>query len=105
MAWPSCDCNRRVIRQDFGFQIRYRQERATCEHFAHQDGEPDFDLIHPRAMSGRVMEHHLVGGIAQKGGSPGHQRENTVFALLAKVLLDARKLSDESGPATRIDGC
>src|SRR6266849_10577298 len=79
--------HRRIIIVDesehFGLQVLHACEGAACEQLADQDRKPDLDLIHPRTMIGGVMEDHLVGGIAQKGSSTGHQGQNAVLAFLA----------------------
>ena len=83
--------------QHFGLQFRYTSEGATPEQFAHQNGEPYLDLVEPRTLLGRVMEHHCVGGIAQECRTAGHQGEDAIFPFFAQgVLLDARKLGHEA---------
>ena len=42
------------------------REVAAAEEFAHQDREPNFDLIEPRGVLGRELESDAVTGIAQK---------------------------------------
>ena len=42
--------------QDPLLEVLHREETATFEQAAHQDTEPDFDLIEPRGMFGGVDE-------------------------------------------------
>jgi hypothetical protein len=52
-------------REDLGLQILYARERTALEHFAHQDAEPDFDLIHLRTAQAcrlqRCREEYMGG--------------------------------------------
>ena len=53
-------------------QIVQRDEIASLEQLAHQDREPDFDLVHPGGMLGRVVQHDLVRWVMQKGSPAFH---------------------------------
>lgn len=59
--------------QDFLFEIFYGGKVATFEQFTHQDAEPDFDLVHPGGMLGRVAENHPMGWFSQEGGPSFHR--------------------------------
>ena len=56
-------------------------------------------------MHGSVMEHCFMAGITEKSSATDHQGEDTTFAFDSQILFNARQVSDESGPGTRIDGC
>jgi hypothetical protein len=43
-----------------------REEIAPLEQLAHQNTEPDFHLIHPGSVFGRVGKHYLVNWVVQK---------------------------------------
>ena len=75
--------------QNLGLQILDRSERTASEELAHQDGEPNLDLIHPGTMIGRIMKDDLVGGITQERRTARHQGQDAIFAFLAQILLDA----------------
>ena len=81
-------------RQDFGLEVLDGKKRAPFEQLAHQNAEPDFDLIHPRTVLGGVMEHDLVGRITQKGSTAGHGGQNPAFAFDAQLLIQATGLCD-----------
>ena len=61
----------KVIHEGFQFklEISQRGEVATANHLAHQNAEPDFDLIHPRGVFGGVTKPNPMGGITQKAGA------------------------------------
>ena len=48
-------------------EVLGRCEVAAFQEAARQGAEPQFDLVEPRAMLGREVEHVLVVGIGQKG--------------------------------------
>ena len=50
-------------------EFRGRGKVAAFEPAARQGAEPQFDLIEPRAMFGREVEHMFVVGVGQKGAS------------------------------------
>jgi hypothetical protein len=83
-------------RQDPGLQVLDGKKRAPFEHLAHQNAEPDFDLIHPRTVFGGVMEDDLVGWITQKRSTAGHGGQNATFAFDAQLLIQATGLGDEA---------
>src|SRR5579859_237658 len=58
--------------EHFGLQVLHTGKGATFENLAHQDAEPDLDLIHPRTMFRGVMKHDPVGRVGEKRGSAGH---------------------------------
>src|ERR1700760_3478395 len=47
-------------------QVLERGEAGAFQQTPRQDGEPDFDLIQPRAMAWRVDEADPVGRVLQK---------------------------------------
>src|SRR2546423_15542779 len=83
-------------RQDFGLEVLDGKKRAPFEQLAHQNAEPDFNLIHPRTVLGGVMEHDLVGRITQKGSTARHGDQDAAFAFDAQLLLDATALGHEA---------
>ena len=48
-----------------------RSKVAALEPATRQRAEPQFDLVEPRAVFGREVEHVLVFGVRQKGASLG----------------------------------
>ena len=83
-----------------------RAEIAAFEQLAHQNTQPDFDLIHPGRMLGRVANDHLVRRVMQERGTAFHRLEDPAFAssrpTFAARCLRARQ---SSAPMIRIDGC
>ena len=67
-------------------QIIQREKIAAFEQLAHQNTEPDFDLIHPRCMFGGVIEHHFVHRVMQKGRAAFHRMEDAALAFDAQAL-------------------
>ena len=61
-----------------------RAEIAALEQLADENTQPDFHLIHPGGMLGRVVEHHLVGWVMQKGRPAFHRLQDAAFALDAQ---------------------
>ena len=59
---------------------------AAFEQLAHQNTQPDFDLVHPRSMLGSVGEHHLVGRIMQKRCATFHRVQNPALAFDSRRL-------------------
>ena len=51
----------------------------TLEQFAHQNAQPDLDLIHPGSVLGRVVEDELVCRIMQKSSTRGHRLQDAVL--------------------------
>ena len=49
-------------RFDFGSQRFLAVEIAATEKLSRQDGEPDFDLVEPRGVSGREVEGMRCSG-------------------------------------------
>ena len=56
-------------RFDFGAQRFLAGEIAATEELSRQDGEPDFDLVEPRGMSGREVKGDAMLGLTQEGGA------------------------------------
>ena len=71
--------------QDFGLQILNGGEAATFEQFASQNAEPDFDLIHPRAVFGRVVEDNAVRRVAEEGCPRRLRLQDAALAFDAQV--------------------
>src|SRR5439155_27341466 len=44
-------------RQHLRLQVLHRREAPALQHLPRQDAEPDLDLVHPRGMLRRVVEH------------------------------------------------
>lgn len=63
-----------------------RAEIAPFEQFAHQNTQPDFDLIHPGSVLGRVIKHDLMGWIMQKRCAAFHRAENSACAFDTQCL-------------------
>ena len=81
-------------RQDLGLQVLDGKKRAPFEQLAHQNAEPDFDLIHPRTVLGGGMDHHLLARITQKCRTAGHGGQNPALAIAAQLLIQATRLCD-----------
>lgn len=69
---------------------------GTCQHAAHQNAEPDFNLVQPGAVPGRVDEANAMGRVREKGGPRLHRGQMTAFALDAEILLNATQLGHQA---------
>src|SRR5438034_10242825 len=69
-----------------------RDEIAALEQLAHQNTQPDLDLVHPGCMLGRVVKDYRMCRIMQKGGPTFHGLQDPALAF------DAQRL--ESNPLT-----
>jgi len=58
-------------------------EVAASEQLAHQDGEPDLDLIDPGRVLRREVEGDAMAGVAQERLPRRHGGEDAGLALLA----------------------
>src|SRR5439155_4438549 len=54
---------------DFGAQCFLAGEITATEQLSHQDGEPDFDLVEPRGVSGGEVESDAVLRLTQEGSA------------------------------------
>src|SRR5207248_8070429 len=68
-----------------GAQIVARGERAALEQLAHEDAQPDLDLVEPGAVLGRVVEHDAVAGVAQERRPRVAMGQDAALALRAQV--------------------
>lgn len=66
------------------------------EQAADQDAEPDFDLIQPGSMFGRIDEADAMAGICQKRLAGGHGSQDAAFAFDAQVV---RQVAGDGDPA------
>ena len=84
-----CHCAIVVLdkRQNLGDQVFDGGEVSALEQFACQDTEPDFDLIHPGSVLGRVVENDTVRGIAQEGGSGLHRLQDPAPAFDPQIAI------------------
>ena len=60
------------------FKFLRRSKVAAFEEAAGQRAEPQFYLVEPGAMLGRVMKNVLVFGVAQKGPALGQRKQVTL---------------------------
>src|SRR5688572_17751325 len=67
--------------QDPGREVVDGGEGAATEELAGEDREPDFDLVEPGAMVGRVVEDDTVAGIAEEGGAGLARGQDAGLAL------------------------
>ncbi len=72
-------------RQHFGNQVRDGRKVTTFEQFAGQDAQPDFHLVHPRGMLGRVVKDQAMGWNTPEGGACFHRFQNAAFPLDAQI--------------------
>ena len=77
------------VRGDAPDEFRSRGEVAAFQETTSQGAEPQFDLVEPRAVLGREMEHVLVIGIGQESTPLGAGKQ--VFFVKGQ----AAQLSDE----------
>ena len=74
--------------QDALAQLLHGDPTGTCQQAAHQNAEPDFNLVEPGTMSGGRHEANTMARIGEKGGTGAHAGEMTAFAFDAQRLLD-----------------
>ena len=72
--------------QDLVTQIVQRDEIASLEQLAHQNTQPDLDLVHPGGMLRRVVQHDLVRPVMQKAGPAFHRLQESALAFDAQRL-------------------
>src|SRR5215472_6818772 len=82
-------------------QIFDRAEVAAPQELAHQDAQPDLDLVQPRRVLGCVVEHDGVAGVAQKRRARGSRPKHYTHVLDAKICSAACALSDVAHQARR----
>src|SRR5437588_11072188 len=62
---------------DEGFDARLQVvlggEAGAAQQLAHEDGEPDLDLVEPRGMLGREVKADAVAGVAQERLAADHR--------------------------------
>src|SRR3989304_387136 len=71
--------------QNLAFEIIHRSEITSFEDFSNEDTEPNFDLVHPGSMFGRVMKNDAMCWVAQKGSPRSLGFQNTQFAFHTQV--------------------
>src|SRR5262245_38425938 len=71
---------------DFGAQCVLAGEITAAEKLSHQDGEPDFDLVEPRGVSGREVEGDAMLGLTQEGGTGDLGSEHAGLTLDAELV-------------------
>ena len=71
--------------QHFAFQVLDRSEVTTFDDFSNQDAEPDFDLVHPGSMFGRVMKDNPVGWVTQKSSPRSLGLQDPRFAFHTQI--------------------
>ena len=81
--------------QDLHFQIVNRDEAGAFEQSPREDGEPDLDLVKPRAMSWRIDEANPVLSVSQECASRRARLQDPTLALDAKVLLEATAFGNQ----------
>src|SRR3954447_23041290 len=57
---------------DARLQVLLRGEAGAAQQLAHEDGEPDLDLVQPGRMLGGEVKADAVAGIAQERLTTGH---------------------------------
>src|SRR5262245_47915679 len=85
---------------DFGAQCVLAGEIAAAEELSHQDGEPDFDLVEPRGVSGREVEGDAMLGLTQEGGTGDLGSEHAGLTLDAELVLEPAVASHEADDAS-----
>jgi hypothetical protein len=65
-------------------------ETGPTEEPAHQDGEPDFDLVERGGVPTREMKGEAMLGLIQEGGAGGLGGEHIGFALTPSLSLRAQ---------------
>src|SRR4051794_24637202 len=78
-----------------GAQVLERDEAGPLEQAPRQDGEPDFDLVQPRAVARRVDEANPVGRVLQELPAGLLRLEDAGLALGAELILDTAPTSNE----------
>src|SRR5207245_7638990 len=69
-------------------QVVDRSEAGSLEEAPRQDGEPDLNLVEPRAVTGCVDESDSMGEILQKRPTGLLRFEDAVFSFDAQVGLE-----------------
>ena len=62
-----------------------RGEGTTFEQLAHQDAQPDLNLVEPRTMLGRIVKDDAMGWVTQEGGPGLEVFQHPRFALDAQI--------------------
>src|SRR5260221_12240773 len=83
------NCATRVRRSSLGNEAR-ALEQAT-----RQDGEPDFNLVQPRAVARCVNEANPVSRVLEKCAACLLRLEDTGLALRPEFVLDAAPMGHE----------
>lgn len=71
--------------QHLGFQVLNGGEASALEQLAHQNAEPDFHLVHPGGMFGRVVKDDTMRRVAQESSTGGHGLQDAALGLDTQV--------------------
>src|SRR5258708_39730883 len=82
-------------RRRAGAQVLERGEAGALQQTPRQDGEPDFDLVQPRAVARRGDEANPVGRVLQKLPASLLRFEDARLAPAAKVTLNTAPTRNE----------
>ncbi len=74
--------------QDALAQLRDGNPTGASQQAAHQNAEPDLNLVEPETVFGSVDEANAMAGVGEKGGARAHAGEMTAFAFDTELLLD-----------------
>src|SRR6266545_275356 len=85
-------------------QVFERCEAGALEQAASQYGEPDLDLVEPRAVAGSVDEANPVGGVLQELLARRLRLEDALLAFDAESLFDAAAFGDQLDERSRSVG-
>jgi DDE_Tnp_1-associated len=72
--------------QDLVAQIVQRRKISALEQLAHQNTQPNFDLIHPGGVLRRVIKHHSMSRVMQKRGAAFHRLQNACGGYLGHLF-------------------
>ena len=67
--------------QDPLTQVSHGRPTGASEQAAHQDTEPNLNLVEPRTVFGCVDYANAMSGVGEKGGPCFHRGQMTTFAL------------------------
>src|ERR1700730_5602020 len=80
--------------QHLSAQVINGAEVAAPQELADQDAEPDFHLVHPRGVFGRVVEDNRMRRISQEGCSRHFRPQDAAHVFDPKVLGDPVSLGN-----------
>ena len=79
-------------RQHLVSQIINRGEVAAAQEFAHQDTQPNLDLVQPRRVFRGVVEDDFVRLLHQEGSTCRHRLQDATLLFDAQVFRNSRDL-------------